>query len=180
MVIRTFEGATPDIHESAYVDDRAVVIGDVAIEKDASVWPNATLRGDDGPIRVGEGTSVQDGCVFHEDAQVGAYVTVGHNAIVHGCRVGDHSLIGMGSVVLSRAEVGERSIVAAGAVVREGDEVPPETLVAGVPATPVKDLSVDESYLQRREEEAGEESHYVELARRHRATSEPVDRADLD
>lgn len=175
MVLRSLDGTAPQVHESAYVDESAVVVGDVSIEADASVWPNATLRGDDGRIHVGEGTSVQDNCVFHEGTDVRSYVTVGHSAVVHGCTVGDHSLIGMGSVVLSGAEVGERSIVAAGAVVREGTEVPPETLVAGVPAEPVKDLSG-----MTRPDEEDEESHYVRLAREHRTTSEPVERSELD
>ena len=178
MVIRSFDGVSPDIHESAYIDETAVVIGDVVVEENASVWPNATLRGDEeGTIRVGAQTSVQDNCVFHEGPDVGAYVTVGHSAIVHGCTVADDCLIGMGSVVLSRAEIGERSVVAAGAVVREGQEVPPETLVAGVPAEPVRDLS---DVQHPRSSERGEMSHYAKLARRHRATSEAIERSELD
>lgn len=176
MVLRSFAGMTPDIHETAYVDEAAVVIGNVVIEEDASVWPNATLRGDEqGSIRVGEGTSVQDNSVFHEGTDVGSYVTVGHSAVVHGCVVHDDCLIGMGSVILTGADVGERSVVAAGAVVREGQEIPPDTLAAGVPAEPVRDLSD-----RRQPDDSERQSHYVKLARLHAETSEPLERSDLE
>lgn len=175
MVLRSFDGTTPTIHESAYVDDAAVVIGNVVIEKDASIWPNTTLRGDEPePIRVGEGTSVQDNAVFHEGTEVGAYVTVGHGAIVHGCVVEDRCLIGMGSTVLTGAHVGERSIVAAGALVREDQEVPSETLVAGVPAEPIRDLSEFAPT-----QDTDRQNHYVHLARKHAETAEPIDRSEL-
>lgn len=173
MVLRSFDGMTPSVHESAYVDDTAVLVGDVVVERDASVWPNATLRGDDGPIHVGEETSVQDNCVLHEGVELGTSVTVGHTAIVHGCTVGDGALIGMGSTVLTGAEIGEDSVVAAGALVPEDRTVPPRTLVAGVPAEPVREL--DGRYY---DDDDGE-NYYVQLARLHRETSETIDRSDL-
>ncbi|PSQ20793.1 gamma carbonic anhydrase family protein [Halobacteriales archaeon QS_9_67_17] len=110
MVLRSFDGVEPDVHESAHVDETAVVIGDVTLEADASVWPNAVLRGDRGRIRLGEGANVQDGAVCHEGADIASGATVGHNAIVHA------------------ATVGERALVV------EDTDVPARTLVAGVPA----------------------------------------------
>ena len=167
MALRSFDGVEPDVHESAYVDEAAVVVGDVTVEADASVWPNVTLRGDSGPVVVREGANVQDNAVCHEGTEVGPYATVGHTAIVHGATVGERAMVGMGAVVLDDATVGERALVAAGSVVTEGTEVPPNTLVAGTPAEVRKE--VEESPWAY----AGD--HYVELARQHRATSERLD-----
>lgn len=167
-MIRSFDGATPRIAESAHVDETAVVIGDVTIGPRASVWPNATLRGDSGHIRIGEAANVQDGAVLHEDAELAAESAVGHCGIVHGARVGEQALVGMNAVVLDDAEIGDGAIVGAGAVVTEGTVVPPKTLVAGVPAEPKKELAGDENSAR------GE--YYAELARRHAETAHPVDR----
>ncbi|WP_248896061.1 gamma carbonic anhydrase family protein [Haloplanus halobius] len=166
MVLRAVDGVEPTVHEEAYVDDAAVVVGDVTLERDASVWPNATLRGDD-PIVVREGGNIQDNAVCHEDAVVGPYATVGHAAIVHGATVEERALVGMGAVVLNDVTVGERAIVAAGSVVTEGTEVPPETLVAGTPAEPVKEVP-DSGWA-----DAGE--RYVERANLYAETSHVVD-----
>ncbi|WP_338742392.1 gamma carbonic anhydrase family protein [Haloplanus salilacus] len=140
MVLRSLDGVEPTVHDEAYVDDAAVVVGDVTVERDASVWPNTSLRGDSEPIVIREGANVQDNAVCHEDAVVGRRVTVGHTAIVHAATVEEEALIGMGSVVLDDATVGEGAIVAAGSVVTEGTEVPPGTLVAGTPAEVVKEV----------------------------------------
>ncbi|MFB6194883.1 MAG: gamma carbonic anhydrase family protein [Haloplanus sp.] len=166
MVLRAVDGVEPTVHADAYVDDAAVVIGDVTLERDASVWPNATLRGDY-PIVVGEGANVQDNAVCHEDAVVGPYATVGHGAVVHGATVERRALVGMGAVVLNDATVGARAIVAAGSVVTEGTEVPPETLVAGTPAEVIKEPP----------ESAGAETGetYVERANLYAETSTVVD-----
>lgn len=174
MVLRTFDGTAPTVHESAYVDDTAVIIGDVVIERGASIWPNATLRGDDGAIHIGRETSVQDNCVFHEGAHVESSVTVGHGAIVHGCTVEEGSLVGMGSTILTGAEIGSESVIAAGAVVTGDTTVPPKTLVAGVPAEPIREL--DGGYYS---DDDGE-SYYTRLARKHRETATRVDRSDLE
>lgn len=174
MVLRTFDGTAPTIHDSAYVDDLAALIGDVVVGANASVWPHATLRGDDGRVAVGAETSIQDNAVLHEGPTVGERVTVGHSAVVHGCDVGDRTLVGMGATILTGASVGERCVVAAGALVREDQEVPPETLVAGVPAEPIRDLGdVD------RPEREGK-SYYARLAEKHRETSRVVDRSELE
>lgn len=174
MVFKSFDGLRPQVHESAYIADSAVLLGDVVIERNASVWPNATLRGDDGRIHIGPETSVQDNCVFHEGPTVGENVTVGHNAIVHGCDVGDNCLIGMGSTVLTGAEVGDGSIVAAGAVVLQDETVPPNTLVAGVPAQPVRELDPS-----RRRGSDGE-SYYSKLATKHAETGQVLKRSQIE
>jgi carbonic anhydrase/acetyltransferase-like protein (isoleucine patch superfamily) len=168
MVVRSFDGVEPDIHETAYVDDAAVVVGDVVLERNASVWPNATLRGDSGTVLVAEGSNVQDGAVLHEDATLGTGVTVGHNAIVHDATVEAGALVGMGSIVLDDSVIGSEAIVAAGAVVTEGAEVPPRSLVAGTPANVVKTFDEEPEWTAAAE-------RYVQRAKRHAETSETVD-----
>jgi carbonic anhydrase/acetyltransferase-like protein (isoleucine patch superfamily) len=138
-MIRSYQGTRPSIADNAYVDLSAQVIGDVQIGEHSSVWMNAVLRGDVNSIRVGSNSNVQDCAVLHGQrylysVTVGDWVTIGHNATVHGCVVEDAVLIGMGVVVLNNARIGEGSIIAAGAIVPEGTIVPPRTLWAGVPA----------------------------------------------
>lgn len=167
MVLRSFEGLSPTIHESAYVDETAVVIGDVTIEKDASVWPQTTLRGDSGAIVVREGANVQDNAVCHEGSEIGPYATIGHTAIVHAATVGERATVGMNATVLDRAHVGERSLVAAGSVVTEDTDIPPETIAIGAPA------EIREEVPESPWTYAGD--HYVELARRHERTAERIE-----
>lgn len=138
-MIRSYQGTRPVVPDSSYVDLSAQVIGDVVLGEHSSVWMNAVLRGDVHSIRVGSNSNVQDCAVLHGQryqfsVTVGDWVTIGHNAIVHGCIVEDMVLIGMNSTVLNGARIGEGSIIAAGAVVPEGTIVPPRTLWAGVPA----------------------------------------------
>jgi carbonic anhydrase/acetyltransferase-like protein (isoleucine patch superfamily) len=166
-VIRTFDGIEPQIAESAYVDDAAVVVGDVVVEAEASVWPNTTLRGDSGQVVVGAGANVQDNAVLHEEAVLEPGTTVGHGAIVHAATVAEGALVGMGAVVLDGAHVGEDAVVGAGAVVTEGTDVPPATLVTGTPAEPTADLEDPPS--------TAPADYYTALARRHEETSERVD-----
>ena len=148
MPILPFEGETPRIHETAYLAEGAVVIGRVEIDAEASIWFHAVLRGDVEPIRIGRGSNVQDGAVAHADpgypCVVGEYVTVGHNAVLHGCTVGEGATIGMGATVLNGARVGEGALVAANALVLEGTEIPPRTLVAGVPSKLRRELTAAE------------------------------------
>lgn len=169
MVIRTFEGTSPSIHESAYIDESAVVIGDVEIGPDASIWPNTTLRGDRGKITINEGTNIQDNSVMHEGGEIGPYASVGHCGIVHAATVHERALIGMNAVVLDGVTVGEAAIVAAGSVVTEDTDVPPRTLAAGTPAEPVKELEGDSPWLATAD-------HYMELSSRHAEASERLDR----
>lgn len=148
MTILPYKDKTPRIDPSAYIAPGAVVIGDVAIMAGASVWFNAVIRGDVEPIVIREGSNIQDGVVVHTDpgypCDVGENVTVGHNAILHGCRIATGVTVGMGATVLTGASVGESALVAAHALVLEGAEVEPRTLVAGVPAKPRRTLSDDE------------------------------------
>jgi carbonic anhydrase/acetyltransferase-like protein (isoleucine patch superfamily) len=146
--VLTVSGLAPEIHTSAFVASGARIIGDVRLGEGASVWYNAVLRGDSDHITVGAGSNVQDNVSVHVDAAhpvvIGRDVSVGHNAVVHGCTIGDGSLIGMGSVVLSGAVIGDGCLVAAGAVVLEGTIVPAGSLVAGVPAKVRRELTADE------------------------------------
>ncbi|MEF8786312.1 MAG: gamma carbonic anhydrase family protein [Haloarculaceae archaeon] len=166
-MIRTVDGLEPQIADSAYVDETAVVIGDVVVEEDASIWPNTTLRGDHGQIVVGERSNIQDNAVLHEDAVLEPEVTVGHSAIVHACTVESGALVGMNAVVLDDAHVGEGAIVGAGSVVTEGTEVPPETLVVGSPAEVKTELDgpVTESTID----------HYAKLGATYEETGERID-----
>jgi carbonic anhydrase/acetyltransferase-like protein (isoleucine patch superfamily) len=158
----------PRIDPAAFVHPDAVIIGDVRIGPESTVWPAAVLRGDHGSIVVGARTSIQDGTVVHctgaHDTTIGDRCVVGHNAHLEGCTVEDDCLIGMGATVLNGAVIGAGSLVAAGAVVLEGTIVPPRSLVAGVPAKVRRELSDDEI--------AGltaNAAHYVELSRQHAA-----------
>ena len=137
-MIRSYQGRLPEIASSCYVDISAQVLGDVTLGENSSVWCNAVLRGDVNSIRVGANSNVQDCCVLHGQRNlysvtVGDWVTIGHNATVHGCVVEDAVLIGMGVTILNDCRIGEGSIIAAGAVLPEHTVVPPRTLWAGVP-----------------------------------------------
>jgi carbonic anhydrase/acetyltransferase-like protein (isoleucine patch superfamily) len=159
--------AFPQVAESAWVAPGAFVIGDVHLGEESSVWYGAVLRGDTEPIRIGDRTNVQDGCILHADpgfpAIVGQGCVVGHNAVVHGCEIGNNCLVGMGATILNGAKIGDGSIVAAGAVVPEGREFPPHSLIVGVPAKRAGDVK-DE---QTADIERGA-SEYVERAAAHR------------
>jgi carbonic anhydrase/acetyltransferase-like protein (isoleucine patch superfamily) len=136
---------SPRIGRNVYLADDVVLIGDVVLEDDVSIWWGSVLRGDCGRIHVGRGSNVQDGCMLHATTDrstttLGPNVSVGHHAVIHGASVDEGVLVGMKSVLLDLAEVGAYSIVAAGALVPEGMRVPPDTLVAGVPAQIKKSL----------------------------------------
>ncbi len=156
------------IHHTAFIHDRATVLGNVTLGAHASVWPSAVIRADVDRIEVGDESNVQDGAVLHCDdgcpCIVGKRVTIGHGAVVHGATVEDGALIGIGAIVLNGARIGAGALVGAGAVVAEGTVVPPHSLVLGVPAKVRGPLS-DE---QRARVARGYES-YVALAARHRA-----------
>jgi carbonic anhydrase/acetyltransferase-like protein (isoleucine patch superfamily) len=147
-LILTVNGHTPQLHADAWVAPNASVLGQVSLAEGASVWYSVTLRAEYEPIEIGAGSNIQDGCTVHVDpgfpARIGADVSVGHNAVLHGCTIEDGSLVGMGAVVLNGAVVGAGSLVAAGALVTQGMVIPPRSMVAGVPAKVRRELSDDE------------------------------------
>ena len=173
MTIRSFEDYTPEIAESAFVDDSAVVTGNVVIGADSSVWPMCSISGDIQSIRIGERTNIQDGSILHvtHDSEfapggnalsIGNDVTVGHNAVVHACTVEDLCLIGMGSVILDGAIVRKGAMVGAGSLVSPGKEIEGGYLWLGSPAKRVRELTEKEkAFLQY------SSSHYVDLKNRH-------------
>jgi carbonic anhydrase/acetyltransferase-like protein (isoleucine patch superfamily) len=145
-MLRSYQGKSPIIPASCYVDASAQIIGDVVLGENSSVWMNAVIRGDVHHIRIGANSNVQDCSVLHgmrykHPVEIGDYVTIGHNATVHGCVVEDACLIGMGVVILNGARIGEGSIIAAGALIPEGTIVPPRTLWAGLPAKQRRELT---------------------------------------
>lgn len=145
----SFLGRVPQFDATNFIAPTASVIGDVMLGEGASIWFNATVRGDVNWIRIGTASNVQDGCVVHvtnrtAPTQIGDGVTIGHGAIVHGCTVEDQVLIGMGAIVMDHAVIGEGSIVGAGALVTARTEVPPGSLVLGQPARAVRTLSDEE------------------------------------
>ena len=154
-----------EIHPTAFIASNATLIGDIRILDDSSVWFGCVLRAEEAPLFVGPRTNVQDLTVIHTDpgypCQLGAGVTVGHRAVVHGATVGDGAMIGIGAIVLNGAVVGEEALVGAGAVVTEGSMIPPRTLALGVPAKVVRELSEDDVMRLR-----AAATWYVEKARK--------------
>ncbi len=148
-MIRSYQGITPQIHASCYVDPSAQVIGDVHLGENSSIWMNAVVRGDVHSIRIGANSNIQDCSVLHGmrgkyPVTVGDWVTVGHNVTLHGCTIENRCLIGMGSVILNNARIGEGSIIAAGAVIPENTVVEPYSLIAGVPGKLKKKLTEED------------------------------------
>lgn len=165
-MIKGFEGIKPTIDDSVFVAETADIIGDVIVEKNASIWYKAVLRGDDSKIIVGENSNVQDGTIVHcgydEPTIIGKNVTIGHAAVIHGCKIGDYSLIGMGSIVLDNAEIGELTIVGAGSLVT-GKKFPPGVLLLGSPAKVARELTDEE-----KESLKQSALHYVEMGKKHK------------
>ena len=168
-MIHTYRSLTPRVHPTAFVADSAHVIGDVELEEDTSVWFCSVLRADVHVIRIGRGTNIQDGTVMHanrggQPTILGDFVTVGHAARLHGCRIADHCLIGIGAIVLDGAEVGEESLVAAGSLVAPGTKIPPRSFVMGTPAKVRR--AVDEADLDLIRRSA---RNYIELKNEYRS-----------
>lgn len=173
MAVRRYQGRTPKIADGVYIDDSAVVIGDVSIATDASLWPMVVARGDVHAIAIGARTNIQDGAVLHVTSDnrftpggfaltIGADVTVGHGAILHACTVEDLSLIGMGATVLDGARVPSRVMVAAGSLVPPGKQLESGYLYVGSPVRQARPLKASElEYLEF------SSAHYVELKNRH-------------
>ena len=167
-MIRPFGGKTPQLDDGVFVAPSASIVGDVAIGARSTIWYGAVLRGDVESIRIGSETSIQDNTVIHVDSSgfstvVGDRVTVGHSVVLHGCRIGDDALIGIGSIVLNGAEVGDGAMVGAGSLVTPGTKIPAGMLAVGSPAR-VKRALTDE---EKRHVQEGVE-RYVRLGREHR------------
>ena len=147
-MIMTLRGKTPQVSPEAFVAETAALIGDVAVGRDSSVWFGAVIRGDNEPIRIGEGTSIQDNAVLHTEKghplTIGNNVTVGHGAIVHCTSVGDNTMVGMGAVLLDGAVIGKNCIIGAGAVVKERAVVPDGSMMVGVPAKCARELAPEQ------------------------------------
>ena len=163
--LESYEGIEPEIAESAYIHSSAVIIGKVRIAEECSIWPNTTLRGDEGRIEVGARSNIQDGSTVHmtgglSDTIIGERVTVGHSCILHGCHIEDDCLIGMGAILLDNCIIGAGSIIGAGTLITQRKVIPPNSLVFGNPFKVVRQLSaVEQAQLQY------SWRHYVEHSR---------------
>jgi carbonic anhydrase/acetyltransferase-like protein (isoleucine patch superfamily) len=170
-MILSYKGISPAIASDTFIAPNATIIGDVKIEKGASIWYGTVVRGDMAAIRIGVNSNIQDNCTIHTDlnkpAIIGDKVTVGHNAVVHGCTIENNCLVGMNAVVLSGALLKTGSIIAAGALIKEGQIAGPFQLLAGMPAVVKKELS--EKIIQILEQPVDE---YLELAKAHIALME--------
>ena len=148
MAIYELDGNAPQLAEGAWVAESAEVIGKVELHRSANIWPKVVIRGDNDLIQVGEGSNVQDASVLHTDPGypllIGKNVTVGHQVMLHGCSIGDGSLIGIGAVILNGARIGKHCLVGAGALVTEGKEFPDGSMIIGSPAKAVKELSPEQ------------------------------------
>ena len=147
-MIKHYQEKSPIISNESYISETAVVIGNVTIEKDANIWFGSVLRGDYSEIYIGEGTNIQENSVVHGDkeykVQVGRGCTIGHGAIIHGCTIGDNSLIGMGAIILNGAKIGNNSIVGAGSLVTQNKEYEEGVLILGNPAKVIRKLTQEE------------------------------------
>src|ERR1700754_3334967 len=160
------------VHASAFIAPNAVLIGTVVVEENASVWFGCVVRADNDLITIGPDTNVQDGSVLHTDAgiqlKLGRGITVGHKVMLHGCEVGDHSLVGMNAVVLNRARIGKHCLIGANALVTEGKQIPDGSVLMGSPAKVVRQLSDNERVVLE-----ASATHYVQNAQRYRQLLAP-------
>lgn len=168
MAVYELDGISPEIAASAWVADSAQVMGEVKIGGDASIWFGTVVRGDTSSITIGEGSNVQDASVLHADLGmplvIGRHVTVGHQVMLHGCTIGDESLIGIGAIVLNGAKIGKNCLVGAGALVTEGKEFPDGSMIIGSPARVVKQLTSEQMQGLRQSAQ-----HYIDNAHRFKA-----------
>ncbi len=168
MALYALDDITPQVAESAWVAEDAQVICGVSLAADSSIWFGVVVRGDSGYISVGEGSNIQDNRVLHADQGVpltiGKHVTVGHQVMLHGCTIGDETLIGIGAIVLNNAKIGRNCLVGAGALVTEGKEFPDGSMIIGSPAKAVRQLSPEQIEGLRRSAQ-----HYMANAKRFRA-----------
>ena len=174
MAIYQLDDVTPDVHPTAWVADNAQVMGRVSLAENASIWYGAVLRGDNDSISVGRNSNVQDGSVLHTDhgspLVIGEDVTIGHQVMLHGCSVGDCSLVGIGSVVMNGARIGRHCIVGARSLITEGKQFPDGVLIVGSPAKVVRELTAEQ--MARLQASA---VHYVAQQQRHARTLKRID-----
>lgn len=169
MAVYEVDGKTPQVDSTAWIADSAQVMGHVTLGPDASVWFGCVLRGDTESMTVGEGSNIQDLTVMHADhglpLTIGKHVTVGHKVMLHGCTIGDESLIGIGAIVLNGARIGKNCLVGAGSLVTEGKEFPDGSMIMGTPAKVVRQLTPEQIEGLRLSAQ-----HYIDNARMFRAT----------
>ncbi|MES2283460.1 MAG: gamma carbonic anhydrase family protein [Pseudomonadota bacterium] len=174
MAIYQLENLAPSVHPSAWVAGNAQVMGHVTLAQDVSVWFGVVIRGDTSTITVGKGSNIQDNSVMHADEgkplTVGENVTVGHQVMLHGCTIGDNSLIGIGAIVLNGAKIGKNSLVGAGSLVTEGKEFPDGSMIMGTPAKVVRQLTPEQIEGLKQSAE-----HYVENAARYKTGLKKLD-----
>ena len=168
MTVYSLDGKTPSLPSEGdyWIAPNAAVMGNVILKKNASIWFNVTLRGDNDPIEIGENTNIQDGSVLHTDVGmpliIGKNVTVGHMVMLHGCTIGDNSLIGIGSIILNGAKIGRNCLIGANSLITEGKEIPDNSMVMGAPGKVVREVS--EAQIQML---TGSALHYVENWKRY-------------
>lgn len=166
----SYQGIKPKVHESCFLANSAELIGKVEIGENTSVWYNCVLRGDENSIKIGKHTNIQDGTVIHiskdHNTIIGDYVTVGHKAIVHACKIGNNVLVGMGAIILDGAEIEDDVLVGAGSIVTPGKKIPSGSLVLGSPAKVVRELSDEE--IEQLKQSAVD---YVHYAKKHKDSS---------
>ncbi|MGK0467231.1 gamma carbonic anhydrase family protein [Clostridium sp.] len=162
-MIHQFEGKMPKVDNNSFIASSSDVIGNVFIGEHSSVWFGAVLRGDQDSLHIGNYTNIQDNSTIHNDEGfpviIGDHVTIGHNAIIHGCKISNNTLIGMGSTILNGAEIGEYTIIGAGSLVTKGKKIPSGVLCMGVPAKVIRNLTMEEKESIKKSAE-----HYVELS----------------
>lgn len=147
-MIKELKGKKPNIDKDAFIAETASVLGDVTLGEGSSIWYGAVARGDIAPIIIGKFSNIQDNATIHNEtnipAIVGDYTVVGHNAIIHGCTIGNNCLIGMGSIILNRAVVGDNCIIGAGSLITQGKVIPPNSMVVGTPGKVLRQVTDDE------------------------------------
>lgn len=166
-MVKDYQGIKPNIDKTVFIAESADIIGKVNIEKNANIWYNTVIRADEQSITIGENTNIQDGCVVHVGNDIptviGKNVTIGHKALIHGCTIGNNTLIGMGSIVLDGAKVGDYTLLGAGSLVPPGKEIPSGVLAMGSPAKVIRELSDIE-----KENLVKSALKYIETANNHR------------
>jgi carbonic anhydrase/acetyltransferase-like protein (isoleucine patch superfamily) len=169
MTVYSLDGISPELppENDYWIAPNAVVVGKVKLDRNVGVWFGAVLRGDNELIHIGEGSNIQDGCVLHTDMgaplTVGRNCTIGHQAILHGCTIGDNSLIGIGSIILNGAKIGKNCLIGANCLITEGKEIPDNSLVMGAPGKVVREISDQQAMML-----AAGSHHYVENWKRYR------------